>query len=170
LGGGQEGGLRAGTENIPGVRGFGVAAAALSRGQAEHAAHMTRLKRLLLQGIAGAGAEFYCITDVENAAPHILTVAFLGVQAEVLLHHLSREGIFVSSGSACSSRHRDRNGSPVLNAMKLERRCIEGAIRFSFSPFSTEAEVTRTAAALAALVPGLARRRGGEKRTKGEMG
>ena len=77
----------------------------------------------------------------ETGCPSVLNVSFLGTRGEVLLHTLEQDGIFVSTGSACSSNHSSSKGSHVLNAMGLSPNEIEGAIRFSFSEFNTREEM-----------------------------
>jgi cysteine desulfurase len=74
--------------------------------------------------------------------PSVLNVSFLGTRGEVILHTLEQEGIYVSTGSACSSNKKGR--SHVLAAMGLKDKEIEGAIRFSFSEFNTQAEMEYT--------------------------
>ncbi|MDR1440624.1 MAG: cysteine desulfurase [Clostridiales bacterium] len=216
-GGGQEAGLRSGTENAPGICGFGAAAGLLAGRVEENAARAARLRERMIKGLespelecrlisaragagmgggdgaaglqgvgggaagrtgaAGAGtgiaggppgaagiagsAGSSCAAGAESGAlvsPYILCAAFVGVKAEVLLRCLSAEGVYVSSGSACASRHSSRHGgSHVLNAMGLGRELIDGAIRFSFSPYSTEPEVDEALERLRALVPKLRR-------------
>ncbi|MDR1060584.1 MAG: cysteine desulfurase [Clostridiales bacterium] len=157
-GGGQEAGLRSGTENTPGICGFAAAASALAPRIGENAAKAARLKARLLEGLDGSGLE-YCRVSPPDGSPYILCVAFAGVRAEVLLRSLSAEGVCVSAGSACSSRHRSRRGSSALNAMGLSREVIEGALRFSFSPFSEAGEVDEALDRLRAIVPTLRAKR-----------
>lgn len=77
--------------------------------------------------------------DGDDACPSVLNISFLGVRGEVLLHTLEQDGIFVSTGSACSSNKKGR--SHVLKAMGLSDKEIEGAVRFSFSEFNTVEEM-----------------------------
>jgi len=140
IGGGQERNIRSGTENVPGIYGFGIATKIYNASMKEFVDRMSRTKLKLANGI---------LTEIndcringpspEEAAPHILNVSFLGIRGEVLLHELEEWGIYVSTGSACSSKH--ANLSHVLKAMGLKKDEIEGAIRFSFSPFNTEEEM-----------------------------
>lgn len=134
FGGGQEKKLRPGTQNLPGIAGFGAAAEAVDT-TAEYE-HANRLKKKFLSGIAD-------LTDIkingENTIPHILNVSFKGTRSEVMLHMLESEGIMVSSGSACSSN--SPSPSPVLTAMGLAPEYVDSAIRFSFSRYNTEEEV-----------------------------
>ena len=138
FGGGQERGMRSGTENVPAAAGFGVAAEISRRNLSKRIESMKKVKTFLEEGILSE------ITDVrfnstENGSPSILNVSFLGVRGEVLLHTLEQSEIYVSTGSACSSRKKGQ--SHVLKAMGLSDREIEGAIRFSFSEFNTTEEM-----------------------------
>ncbi|QOX63155.1 cysteine desulfurase [Anoxybacterium hadale] len=137
-GGGQERGLRSGTENVPAVAGFGKAATLSSANLDKRAKAMEAAKFRLKQGIQEE------IPDVrfnssEEGISSILNVSFLGVRGEVLLHTLEQSDIYVSTGSACSSKKKGQ--SHVLKAMGLSDREIEGAIRFSFNEFNTMEEM-----------------------------
>ena len=81
------------------------------------------------------------INSPEDGVCSVLNVSFPGTRGEVILHRLEGEGIFVSTGSACSSNHKSSKGSHVLNAMGLKPKEIEGAIRFSFNEFNTTEEM-----------------------------
>jgi cysteine desulfurase len=151
VGGGQERGLRSGTENVPAVAGFGLAARTARADFFARAEKAAACKRRLLAGIR-AGVCDIRLNGPEGAeaSPYILNVSFLGVKGEVLLHDLEQRGIFVSTGAACSSRK--KTGSRVLAAMGLSRAESEGAIRFSFGDFNTEDEAERAAEAVCAAV------------------
>lgn len=154
-GGDQEMGLRPGTENVPGIVGFGVAAALAAEEAAEATRRMAALRQRLWEGISRALPQArYNGPPLEAAAPHILNVSF-GVRAEVLLHSLEAVGIYVSSGAACHSRRPDP--SHVLKAMGLAGQDLESAIRFSLSFLTTAEEVDYTIAKLAEIVPELSR-------------
>ena len=129
-GGGQEKGFRSGTENVPGIVGFGTAAELIKPG--EFAVHGI-LKQLILDTIPDAR-----INSPEDGCSSVLNVSFIGCRAEVLLHQLEQDGIYVSTGSACSSKDK---GSHVLSAMGLKPQEIEGALRFSFCRDNTEEEM-----------------------------
>lgn len=156
LGGGQEEGLRSGTENTPGIRGFGRAAELYRERRERYAAHLRRLKERLARGIAG-GLEDVFVNGPGpgEGAPHILNVSFVGLRGEVLLRALEAEGIFVGTGSACSARK--RAASPVLIAMGLPPERVDSAIRFSLSPLNTEDEIDAALDALYRTVPRLRR-------------
>lgn len=142
FGGGQEAGFRSGTENMPGIAGFGAAIEEMNVAKARENMAKVRehLKERLLTEISdikvnGPVASFGCReTSSVSACPSVLNVSFIGCRAEVLLHTLEQDQIFVSTGSACSSKSK---GSHVLRAMGLKPEEIEGAIRFSFSEDTT---------------------------------
>ena len=104
----QENGLRSGTENVPGIAGFGVAAEAAVEHLHETSERMQTLKELLWARIAQAApfARRNSPSDRAATAPHILSVSFPGLRGEVLVHALAERGVYVSTGSACSSRRR----------------------------------------------------------------
>lgn len=150
-GGGQERHMRSGTENTPGIVGFGKAA---EMGMADFEGRTEAMKKARTRLLEGLLAE---IPDIrinspqdETASPSVLNVSFLGTRGEVLLHTLEQEGIFVSTGSACSSNKKGR--SHVLTAMGLSDKEIEGAIRFSFSEENTLEEMDYTVEKVKAAV------------------
>ncbi|MGB9813936.1 MAG: cysteine desulfurase family protein [Thermovenabulum sp.] len=141
-GGGQERGLRSGTENVPGIAGFCKAVEILEKNFSLWKEKMGNLKERLKTGIIDLIEDVVINTPETKSAPHILNVSFLGVKAEVLLHALENYGIYVSTGSACSSHKKVK--SHVLVAMGKKEEEIEGAVRFSLSPFITEEEIDYT--------------------------
>ncbi|SHK52821.1 cysteine desulfurase [Clostridium cavendishii DSM 21758] len=141
IGGGQESGLRSGTENLPAILGMIRASELINSRIKENYGKVVELKRYFIEKLNN-------IEDIKINSPlddkhssFILNVSFLGVRSEVLLHLLEENGIFVSTGSACSSKIFSNKGSHVLNAIGLKEKEIEGAIRFSFSSFNTLEEV-----------------------------
>jgi len=152
-GGGQERGLRSGTENVPGAAGFAAAIKAINEGDA---LHLKDLKSMLAKGITDALPNAVINGPIpEEGAPHILNVSFKGIRGEVLLHALEREGIYVSTGSACSSKR--QKVSHVLKAMNLSNALCESAIRFSLSVFNDEEDIKYTVDVLKRIVPELMR-------------
>lgn len=144
-GGGQEGGWRSGTENMPGICGLGLAAKLAAENLAERRRRVELVRERLLVGLAGLpGWQQNGPQNPAQALPNVLSLSFAGVKSEVLLHMLESEGLLVSSGSACSNIHKDKL-SPVLLAMKLPREQIEGALRLSFSYLNTPAEAEQAA-------------------------
>ena len=149
-GGGQEALMRSGTENVPGISGFGLAADMTFKRLDENGGKVLELKRKFIRGLEESGLEHMLVTP-GNSSPYILNAAFADVKAEVLLHHLEERKIFVSTGSACSSRKNVR--SHVLSAMGVAPGLIDGAVRFSFSAFNTGDEVETAVRELADIVP-----------------
>ncbi len=164
-GGGQERGMRSGTENVPGIVGIAKAAELAEKHMHENFERVERLRNLLLEGILSeipdvrinspvevsgkaAEKEMACLSE---CLPYILNVSFAGTRGEVLLHMLEQDGIYVSTGSACSSNSK-KKGSHVLKAMKLTDDEIEGAVRFSLSCLNTKAEIEETIEHLKAAV------------------
>lgn len=139
-GGGQENSIRSGTENVPGIYGLGEAVNILSKNLNNNIEKMTNLKNMLREGIV-ENIEDIKINSPEDGVCHVLNVSFKGVKGEVLLHYLEQKGIYVSTGSACSSK---KKGSHVLNAMNLKPDEIEGAIRFSLSDMNSEEDILET--------------------------
>ena len=153
LGGGQERHMRSGTENTPGIVGFGKAADLAMRDFDERIQRMSTARQRLLEQICAEIKDIRINSpEGEEACPSVLNLSFLGTRGEVLLHTLEQDGIFVSTGSACFSNHSSAKGSHVLNAMGLKPKEIEGAIRFSFSEFNTEEEIDFTADKVKAAV------------------
>ena len=140
-GGGQESGFRSGTENVPGIAGLGIAAELIKPGPF---AVRDTLRELILNSIPDVR-----VNSPENGCSSVLNVSFLGCRAEVLLHQLEQDGIYVSTGSACSSKDK---GSHVLSAMGLSPEEIEGAIRFSFCRENTDEEMQYVTEKLKAYV------------------
>ncbi len=130
LGGGQEAGFRSGTENVPGIAGFGAAVEDMHMVKPEPKDY---LRKKLLEEI-----DDIKINSPENGVSSVLNVSFLGCRGEVLLHMLEQDKIYVSTGSACSSH---KKGSHVLSAQGLSPEAIDGAVRFSFGCDNTVEEM-----------------------------
>ncbi len=165
-GGGQERGLRSGTENTPAIAGAAVAARWLVREGAEAYESLRplrgRLGRRLLEDVSPAyinGPGLHAAAD--EAAPHILSISFGGVKGEVLVHALAEQGIFISPGAACSSR---RHEPGTVEALPIAKDRAESAVRISLSPFNTLDEINHTAEVIISTVPAL---RGIGHRTRG---
>lgn len=141
VGGGQEAGKRAGTENVPGIVGFGVASRIMATDMVSNIQKMMELKQLLLQKLKEIpGVHF----NGNPEASWIINVWFEGIKkAEVLLHLLEEEGVFVSTGSACHSRNPDP--SHVLQAIGAKDEALYGAIRISIGTLNTENEILAAA-------------------------
>ena len=139
-GGGQEIGIRSGTENVPGIYGIGEAVRILNQDLEGTIDKVRGLRDLLKEEIL-ANIDNVKINSPEDGVCHVLNVSFRGVRGEVLLHYLEQKEIYVSTGSACSSK---KKGSHVLNAIGLTPEEIEGAIRFSLSDLNTKEEILET--------------------------
>ncbi len=136
LGGGQERGLRSGTEPMPAIAAFGAAAAAVPDLAAQET-HFRRLCGRLLDGLRGR--EEFVLHLPESHVPYIVNFSVPGIRSETLLHFLAERDVYVSSGSACSRGNR----SPVLTALGLSGREIDSALRVSFCRDNTEEDVDR---------------------------
>lgn len=164
-GGNQETGLRSGTENLPAIAGMGVAVEQTVKSLAEDIAKMRLLKERLQNEIERKIPEIRINSPSgANSAPHILNVSFLGVKSEILLHALEQDGIYVSSGSACSSRK--KNYSHVLQAMGRSEAELDSAIRFSFNRFNEPAEIDYVIERLQAQVAALRKTIMGDRKWK----
>ena len=136
-GGGQESSIRSGTENVPGIYGLGEAIKILNKDLEGTIEKIRSLKNLLKEEILN-NIDNVKVNSPEDGVCHVLNVSFKGVKGEVLLHYLEQKEIYVSTGSACSSK---KKGSHVLNAIGLSPEEIEGAIRFSLSDLNTKEEI-----------------------------
>ena len=141
LGGGQEGGRRAGTEAVSQIAAFGAAARIAKAGMAENTARMAAQKAGALERLR---AEIPELEWIESAAPHILSISLPGWRSEVLMNFLEARGIFVSKSSACKKGGR----SHVLEAMGLSSRAIDGALRIGLSRLTTQEDIDALCLAL----------------------
>ena len=135
VGGGQEKGLRAGTENIHYIKGLAKACELLKPNIMANLRHYAQLKSHLMEGLSQF--DNVVINSPENAAPYTVNLSFTGYRSETLLHFLDSKGICVSSGSACSKGSR----SHTLTVMKLSNERIDSSLRVSFGVQNTESDV-----------------------------
>ena len=150
-GGGQEGSYRSGTEALPAIAGFGAACQAAAANLRQDIAREARLKALCREGLSQIdGLVFLGASE----APHILCVSVPGLRSQGLINCLQDEEVYVSAGSACAKGHR----SHVLQAMGVDSRVIDGAVRISLSRFTTEEEVAQLVRAMDGAVQRLSRR------------
>lgn len=148
LGGNQESGFRSGTENVPAIAGLGLAAKMiLDEQHDERFSKMKKLKEDFLEEIMKLPD---CLNN-SGEAPHVASVSFRGVRSEVLLHALEEKGIYVSSGSACSSNKPQLSGT--IMGMGRTKEEAEATIRFSFSIFTTKAELDYTVQCINEILP-----------------
>jgi len=158
-GGGQERGLRAGTENIAGIAAFGAAAAAARAGRGGEAAHMSRLRSELEAGLAATPEAMVFGRDTVERLPNTTLFALAGIKAETAVIAFDLEGVAVSSGAACSSGK--VQPSHVLAAMGVSGPLQRGAVRVSLGWNSTEADVEKFLAAWRKLASALSKARQG---------
>ncbi len=154
-GGGQQGGIRSGTENVPAIAGLGLASFKIYETLEEDTERMYLLREKLIQGVADIGNIQVNGCPGREGAPHVVSISFRGVRSEVLLHALEDKGICVSAGSACAAKH--PRPSETLKAIGVERSLLESTLRFSLSLFTTEEEIVYTLRALHEIVPVLRR-------------
>lgn len=150
-GGGQQSGMRSGTENVPGIAGMALAAEITYNGLEEKMEHLRQIKEHLI-------SELTQIDDVysnSGDAPHIASITFKGVRSEVMLHALEEREVYVSSGSACSSNKQHASGT--LKAIGLPQDKLESTLRFSFSPENTMEQVDYAVECCRQLLPVLRR-------------
>ncbi|MBK5240458.1 cysteine desulfurase family protein [Clostridium sp.] len=138
-GGGQEKNLRSGTENLDGIVGFGVASEIMHKNQYDNYNSVLEIKKYFIEKLSKV--EDAIINSVLEAhfTPYILSVSFIGVKGEVLLHSLEEKGIYVSTGSACSSK--SHKSSEVLRSLGRNLEQQGGTIRFSFSEYNSKDEI-----------------------------
>lgn len=154
-GGGQEGGYRAGTENLIGICGFGAAAAAATADRDVAVAHMTSLRDSLREGLSGMGLKVNIPEG--QCAPHVVSVTLPRIKSQTMLNHLSAQGICVSSGSACSSKA--TAPSPSLLAFGLTKEEADSTLRISLSRHNTSEDIAALCQALQSGLDTLVRMR-----------
>lgn len=146
-GGGQQGGMRSGTENVPGIAGMALAAQMTYRNLEHNTVYMRSLKDRLISELT----QIDDVYDNSGDAPHIASITFLGVRSEVMLHALEERGVYVSSGSACSSNK--HSSSSTLSAIGLDNERLSATLRFSFSPENTTEQVDYAVQCCRQLLP-----------------
>lgn len=153
-GGGQQKGMRSGTENVPGIAGLGKAVELIYQNHEEKIENLYQLKEYFIsqvQQIENVSVNGIDGISIRDTAPHVVSVTVNGVRSEVLLHALEEKGVYVSSGSACSSNHPALSGT--LQAIGLDKEKVEATVRFSFSVYTTREELDLAIKALQELVP-----------------
>jgi len=155
LGGGQQNGMRSGTDNVPGIAGLAKSAEIVYKHFDEQTAQMRACKHHLIEGLRELDDVVIHGMPEEEGAPQIVNASFLNVRSEVLLHTLEDRQIYVSAGSACSSHK--RAGSPTLTAIGASKAEMESAVRFSFSEFTTLEQIDYTLDTLREVLPMLRR-------------
>jgi len=132
-GGGQEKGLRGGTENVSAIAGFGKAVELYNKNE-----KIIEIKKYIIDRITNEIPEIYVNGNVYLSSPYILNIAMIGLRSEIILHSLEQKGIYVSSGSACSSNK--PSPSHVLVAMGYKPERVDSSIRISFNNENTMEE------------------------------
>lgn len=150
-GGGQQHGMRSGTENVPGAAALGEAAAEIYENFEEKVAHMYDLKEQFIQGVTQIEGVTVNGRTGRASAPSIVSVSIAGVRSEVMLHSLEEEGIYVSAGSACSSNK--PSVSRTLKSIRLPKDLLESTIRVSFCVDTTEEEVDYAVEKFKEIIP-----------------
>lgn len=150
-GGGQQNGLRSGTENVSGIAGLAKAVELVYADLDKDVEWLHYLKQKFVEGVSRI--EYVKINGLtgRESAPHIVSVSVRGIRSEVLLHALEDKGIYVSAGSACSARK--PQPSATLKAIGVEKDLLESTLRFSFSIFTTEEEIDYTLQAMYDIIP-----------------
>lgn len=153
FGGGQQSGLRSGTENIPAIIGMSEAVKEAYEGFADKINHLYQIKTLFTKGLQEiedvyvhaiyADCSDSSLEDrIRRTAPHIVNAGFAGIKSEVLLNSLDNKGVCVSSGSACAVNHKEL--SSTLQAIGVKNEIADSSIRFSFHYHTTEDEIVYT--------------------------
>ncbi len=155
LGGGQQKNMRSGTENVPGIAGLGQAAKEAYMDFDNKIAYLCSLKDYFTDQVSQIEGVVVNSKKGLDSAPQIASVSFRGVRSEVLLHALEDKGIYVSSGSACSSNHPAISGT--LKSIGVGREYLDATLRFSFGRFNTTEEIDVCIEALKELLPVLRR-------------
>ena len=151
FGGGQQKGLRSGTENVPGIAGMAKAAEMVYAHLEDDVDCIYLLKEYFVEGVQKIENVQVNGYTGRNSAPHVVSVSVRGVRSEVLLHALEDKGIYVSAGSACASNH--PKISETLKAMGVEKELLDSTIRFSFSTLTTKEEIDYTLQAMYDMIP-----------------
>ena len=155
FGGGQQKGMRSGTENVPGCVGLGVAAREAYKDFDARIEKLYTLRERLIAGLKPLGGVTINGSEDRTNAPQIVSASFEGIRSEVLLHALEDKGVYVSSGSACSSNHPGISGT--LKGIGVKKELLDSTIRFSLGDLNTEEEVDYAIGVLGELLPVLVR-------------
>lgn len=156
-GGGQQRGLRSGTLNIPGIAGLGEAAKEAYEDFDKEVGYIYGLRDYLIDEITKLNDEGIKLNSDKGLkfAPHVLSISISGVRAEVLLHAMEERGVYIASGSACSSNHPGLSGT--LKGIGLKEEFLSSTVRVSFSKYNNKEELDFFLANLKELIPQLRR-------------
>ena len=150
FGGGQQKGMRSGTENVPGIAGMGLAAKEAYENFEEKISKMIELKDYFIDRVTGIENVLVNSSKGEEGAPHVISVSFIGVRSEVMLHSLEDKNIYISSGSACSSNK--PSVSATLKGIGLKPEQIDSTVRFSLSYDTTKEELDYAVEVIASMI------------------
>ena len=153
FGGGQQKGMRSGTENVPGIAGMAIEEVFSEFD--EKIEYLYKIKERFVKGVSALEGIRLNGPVGRDGAPHVVSVSIQGVRSEVMLHALEDKGIYVSAGSACSSNK--PSVSATLKAIGVEKQYLDATLRFSFSLYTTETEIDYTVKCLSELLPALRR-------------
>lgn len=155
FGGGQQKGVRSGTENVPGIAGLALATEMIYNDLDKDIDRLYEIKQAFIDGLKKIDDVYVNGHTGRDSAPHVVSVSVRGIRSEVLLHALEDRGIYVSAGSACASNKPQT--SATLKAIGLEKDLWDSTIRFSFSVFTTMEEINYTLNAMYDMIPMLRR-------------
>ena len=155
FGGGQQKGMRSGTENVPGVAGMALAVEEIYKDFEEKTDYLYAIKDRFIKGLADIEGVKVNGLRGRDSAPHVVSVSIAGIRSEVMLHALEDKGIYVSAGSACASNKPATTAT--LKAIGVEKQYLDSTLRFSFSVLTTEEEIDYTLQQMYDMIPMLRR-------------
>jgi cysteine desulfurase len=156
FGGGQQKGMRSGTENVPGIAGMAKAVEEVYADFEAKTDYLYAIKEQFVNGVSQIeGTNLNGPFNGREGAPHVVSVSIQGIRSEVMLHALEDRGIYVSAGSACSSNKPAI--SATLKAIGVEKQYLDSTLRFSFSLFTTAEEIEYTVNSMREIIPMLRR-------------
>ncbi|MCR5743212.1 MAG: cysteine desulfurase [Lachnospiraceae bacterium] len=151
VGGGQQKGMRSGTENVPGIAAMGLASQMLYKNIAEDLDRLYELKEYFISQVSTIEGAYVNGLTGRDSAPHVISVSFSGIKSQVFLNALNQKGIYVSSGSACSTNH--PGISDTLKAMGVKKELLDSTIRFSMSVFTAKEDLDYTLESIREVLP-----------------
>ncbi len=155
FGGGQQKGMRSGTENVPAIAGLAKAIEMIYESLDDEVTKMYQLKSYFISQVSKIDGIRINGKTGTDSAPHVVSVSVRGIRSEVLLHSLEERNIYVSAGSACASNKPQT--SATLKAIGVEKELLDSTIRFSFSMFTTKEEIDYTVRVMSDMIPMLRR-------------
>lgn len=154
-GGGQQKGMRSGTDNVPGIAGMALAVEEIYKDFEEKMEYLYNIKERFIKGLEHLEDVKVNGLTGKDSAPHVVSVSIGGIRSEVMLHALEDRGVYVSAGSACASNKPAT--SATLKAIGVEKQYLDSTLRFSFSVLTTEEEVDYTLQQMYDIIPMLRR-------------